>query len=390
MKDFKKIEDIVTFYKSIERANLFKNEEFTSKESSIINQDISKTNKKYITFLRERISTNKINVKSLQAIVNELLEFYNELYSDIFDNLIPEIEQTPLFRYEISPDHKALKTGYSAIAVSNNLADLINQLKNDYPNDIKLEEKLKWFSHPTPYIDIQSYHRHIYFKMISPDFLSNECYNNKEKQAKKINEFLEIFTDNPLHLPISFDNIKDEPSKADETDKYIQEINDSHIFINQALELFPDEINITDFKNNYDSRQNENDKTVNSFSNINSFITLTEQYKYTKKDYIKDLFFSIKDHHKFIDNKTNLTDFRELFKACNLSKRIILLDHLKFYALLRFLREKHIIKTSKNYLELFTELFVLKENIEVEYKSLQGSKTTLTLKEESQINQIFK
>lgn len=391
MKDIRNIRDIVAFYKNIQDVNLFREDVFSVDEYLNIEESLSKNNQKFLELCLKNISANKVCVKALQSIVNELYDIYNFLYSEIITHQIQRVEQSPLFRYPILLDHKALSVCFSKIAVVNNLSFLINQMQRDYPYDILIENDVKSIGYAAPYSNTQGYYRYVFSKLISPDFLSKECYNKKEQQEKKINEFLELFTDDPLHIPISFYNIKDESSKAGKTDiNIIQEINDSQIFINQAFELFPDEIPPSDFNNLSFDKQNEKDKTLDYFSNSKFFIKLTEKYQNNGEDYIKDLFFSVKDHHKFINNKTSLTDFRELFNTCNLSNKIILLDHLKFYALLKFLRKKQIINPSKNYLVLFSELFVLKENIKIEYKSLQGSKTKLTYKEESQIIQIFK
>lgn len=97
----------------------------------------------------------------------------------------------------------------------------------------------------------------------------------------------------------------------------------------------------------------------------------------------------MRDYHQLIGKETKLSEFRKLFSTCDLNAKITLLDHLKFYAILKFLKKKNIITVNQKYLSSIPKLFKLEKDKEIKYTSLQGSKTSLTPKEEKQFFQIF-
>lgn len=246
----KNISEIVDFYKSINGQNLFSISEFTVEGLTNIKNTLEQKNQEFIILVKKKSYSSNFNTKSIQFIINDLDDIYDQIHSETIDYLIPDIEQTPLFRYTIEYNKTALETAYSTITICNGITELIHLLDRNFPKDLKIKNNFKSINHVIPYLDHQSYMRHIFYKLISPNFLHDDCYNKTKKQVEKINEFLEINNEIVFQTPIKIKTIDNTNDITDlDTLDFINEINSNQSIINEAFEFFPDEIDYAALKN---------------------------------------------------------------------------------------------------------------------------------------------
>lgn len=250
----KSIYEILDFYNLILNKNLFKEEVFSTSELFKIRKELNAKSNELILFIRNKIVINKLNVKALQALINELNDIQTYTFSEAH-HLIDDMKQNPLFRYKIGFKYKTLQIGYSCISIANELADLINQLYREYPNDIVIENQVRSIGHAVPYLNQDGYKRHIFLKFLSSDYIKNEFYNHSHLVANKINEFLEYCSECSFHLPIgSKDNYNHKDYSDNKQDKdissLIAEIENSSAAFNQAFFFFQKQ-NFKDWLDSY-------------------------------------------------------------------------------------------------------------------------------------------
>jgi hypothetical protein len=109
----------------------------------------------------------------------------------------------------------------------------------------------------------------------------------------------------------------------------------------------------------------------------------------SKNDYVKDLFYSLKDNFNLISKDTKLSQFRNLFTDCELTEKIEVIDSKKLVAIIKFLKNQNIIQPHYKYMVKITKCFYEPNEKEITVTSLGGSKHILNFKEEIQIKNLF-
>jgi len=109
----------------------------------------------------------------------------------------------------------------------------------------------------------------------------------------------------------------------------------------------------------------------------------------SSNDYINDLFYSLRDNFKLLNEKTKLSEFKTLFKVHVIMNKIIVEDSKKLLSIIKLLKKNHILKPHYQYIKLMVNCFEEPNGKLIETKSLYGSKYILTLDEETKLKNLF-
>lgn len=188
------IVEIVTFYKDIKDRIIFSGNVISGKELSQAREMLNKKNSEFFNYLEEKTLYSELNYRSIQIIYNKLFDVYTNLVSDFYDDLIPKVENTPLFRYDIQYKPQYLLQCLSAKLILNSLVKVHRYLEDTFPNDLKSEnyKVLHDLNYTPAYTNSEGYYWHIYTKLSDPRALQDDFYGNRKLMLDKIDIFLSM------------------------------------------------------------------------------------------------------------------------------------------------------------------------------------------------------
>jgi hypothetical protein len=240
MKD---LSEIVLFYENLVDKNIFQNTEFNLDEYHIINKEITTKNQEFIRLVENHSLNSNFNILSLQLIYNKLHSIYQQLKGDIYYYHIPNIENTPLYKYEIRFIKRYLTEAYTAILLHDGIYGIYEYLSINFPK-LEFHEEILKCNYVPAYLNLDGYLKHIYIKLTSPDCLELDFYGRKDIYIKKINDYVNyIPSEISLVLPIDFNHkrkIGSEPiiEKPDGLFSVIKEMNEINLIISELEVIF--------------------------------------------------------------------------------------------------------------------------------------------------------
>ena len=96
----KSLTEIVDFYDALESRDLFSESAFSMDEFQKTEEFINKKNKEFYEFIENLLVLNKFSYKSLQITFERLSDIYRQCKHRLESYHIPNIENTPIFRYK--------------------------------------------------------------------------------------------------------------------------------------------------------------------------------------------------------------------------------------------------------------------------------------------------
>ena len=376
--------EILNYYKSlISKGDLFNEAPFTDEGLHLIDKDIENQNQDFFDLLLNLSYSDDFNYKSLKIVFNQLSELYWDLHGDFVNHQINIHENTPLFRFPIKFDGSQVNKILSDLSILGGISKIYWYLETNFSREVELGEKLMPLSYVPAYFDNEGYMRHIYEKLVSEDCLGKEFYNHAEYQVQKIGEFLQLIPSNVMvGLPIDYPNTL----RNDNTVNSIEHafFIDFFLWSNSHLDIFEDEE-----YNGLDIEEIPTTIVVAERKPLFSFIGIYE-IKNKENDFEKLLFESLKESFKILSGNARLSQFRRLFKHCELSSKIEVHDSKKLVAIIKSLKVNCIIKPHNQYLLLMTNCFIEPNGQAISVKSLRGSKKTIDPKEENQLKNLFR
>ena len=337
----KNIIEIVDFYEEIKQKDLFQESVFAIALISYIKKELTEINEIFFNLIEKQALDNIISYKALHITYYKLETIYWNIDAELKNHLFIEIEQTPLFRYEIEYNDSLLTTTFSRIAVLNGISEIYWYLEKHFSTEINFDQILRESNYIPPYVDEEGYILHIYSKLIDANALKKDFYNYNNNYVSKINEFLQVIpSDIDLSLPIDcFEKVEEGGDTIVKTLE--KELIDSEIDIDDSIdeEIFGDintdpkfvtgkEIIYSKLHENYKSDEVGNEQksgTSSVFSDLREAdykIEINCSDKEKAIQYLISLFNGLKEI-KMVSRDTTDEDIISVFSGKHSDSRII-------------------------------------------------------------------
>ncbi|WP_321285807.1 hypothetical protein [uncultured Sunxiuqinia sp.] len=384
--------EIIDFYQGIKDKNLFPESVFRDEIYHQIDKDIDQKNNDFFNLVKRNSTKKDFGYKSLEFILSDLSKIHHEISHELTSRIIPQVENTPLFRYEIKFQNTPLTLAFSKVAIIEGISEIYWFLEDHFSADIKLGDKLMTYRFDPPYVDEVGYIKHVYLKFLDDDFFKNELYNYKHYWVGKIDEFLKYLPSKiNVSLPIDYltsrlgereENESDDTRQRNKLQDYLNSvgvISEGKDPLDSLLEELAEESK---------KRAKEVDLV---FVKRKPLLNIMDSYKKELSgiDYIKDLYYSLKDYFELLPKNSSLSHFRLLFEDSVLPQKIEVSDAKKILAVIKFLKKNGIVKPHYKFQTLMTENFIEQNGKLIPINYLHGSKTQLTPKEERQLRNLF-
>ncbi|MGQ7868664.1 hypothetical protein [Sunxiuqinia sp. sy24] len=385
--------EIVNFYQGIKDKNLFPESVFRDEIYHQIDRDIDQKNDDFFNLVKRNSTRKDFGCKSLEFILSDLSKIHHEISHELTSRIIPQVDNTPLFRYEIKFQKTPLTLAFSKVAIIEGISEIYWFLEDHFSADIKLGDKLMTYRFDPPYVDEVGYIKHVYLKFLDDDFLKNELYNYKHYWVEKINEFLKYLPSKiNVSLPIDYLTRRFGEREENESDDTRQR-NKLQDYLNSVGVISEGKDPLDSLLEELAEESKKRAKEVDDVAEKKKkpLFTIMDPFKdeATDNDYIKELYYSLKDHFELFPKNSFLTLFRLLFKDSVLPQKIEVSDAKKLLAVIKFLKTNGIVKPHYKFQTLMTENFIEPYGKLIPINYLRGSKTQLTPKEERQLKNLF-
>lgn len=190
MKD---VFEIVDIYQGIKDKNLFPESVFRHEVYHEIDSDVDHKNDEFFNLIKHSSLKKDFGYKSLEFILSNLSKIHHEVTHELTSQIVPRVENTPSFRYEIKFPNPPLTLAFSKIAIPEGISGIYWFLEEHFSADIKLGDRLMAYRFDPPYVDEIGSKKHVYLKLLDDDFWKMNYIITSIIGLKKLMNFSTIF-----------------------------------------------------------------------------------------------------------------------------------------------------------------------------------------------------